>query len=83
MAEYGLCGLDCGACDYKKQGQCQGCLAMKGTSYFGECQWYHCCKEHGYENCGECEKYPCIYLYEALEMVNGLGAIHNLKKKKE
>ncbi|MBS7528808.1 DUF3795 domain-containing protein [Fusibacter paucivorans] len=79
MDRFGLCGLECGICDYMKDGKCKGCHVMKGNSLFGECKWYRCCTEKGYEHCGKCNEFPCNELHTALKEVNGLAAIDNLK----
>lgn len=77
--KYGLCGIDCTQCGSFKEKECKGCHAMKGTSIYGHCQWYHCCNEKGMEHCGKCENFPCKELKLALEEVGALSAIDNLK----
>ena len=77
--DFGLCGLDCSKCGMFQGKKCKGCFAMKGTSFFGHCKWYHCCTEKGFEHCGQCADFPCAELYSALEEVGGVSAIDNLK----
>lgn len=76
--KFGLCGLDCSVCGMFQEKKCKGCRAMKGTSFFGYCKWYHCCMEKGFEHCGRCPSFPCAELHMALEEVGGLSAIDNL-----
>lgn len=77
--EFALCGLDCAKCGSFQNKECQGCQAMNGTSIYGRCEWYHCCKDKELEHCGQCDKFPCDGLKSALEAVGGLSAIDNLK----
>lgn len=77
--KYGLCGLDCSQCGIFQEKKCKGCHASQGTTFFGSCKWYHCCKEKGFEHCGQCYEYPCRGLYAALKEVGGLAAIDNLR----
>lgn len=75
----GLCGLDCSVCGSFLNNECRGCHAMGGTSIYGKCEWYHCCKDKELEHCGQCGSFPCKELKSALEAVGGLSAIENLK----
>ena len=75
----GLCGLNCAECGSFWNNECKGCRAMDGTSIYGKCEWYHCCKDKGLEHCGQCDSFPCKELNSALEAVVGLSAIDNLK----
>ncbi|ABX42524.1 DUF3795 domain-containing protein [Lachnoclostridium phytofermentans] len=76
--KFGLCGIDCTQCDSLQAKECMGCNAMQGFSFYGKCQWYHCCKDKGIEHCGKCEYFPCSDLKDALAEVGGLPAIDNL-----
>lgn len=77
--KFALCGLDCSKCGSFKNKECKGFHIMSGTSIYGRCEWYHCCKDKKLEHCGQCESFPCEGLKNALEMVGGLSAIENLK----
>lgn len=77
--KFALCGLDCSQCGSFQNKECNGCHTMNGTSIYGRCEWYHCCKDKKLEHCGQCDIFPCDGLKSALEMVGGLSAIENLK----
>lgn len=76
---FALCGLDCTKCGSFQNNECKGCHEMKGTSIYGKCEWYHCCKDNKLEHCGQCGTFPCDGLKNALKAVGGLSAIDNLK----
>jgi len=63
MKEYvlvGACGASCGLCPFHhKEGKefCGGCGSA--TRIKKGCPILQCCLSHGFETCGECEKYPC------------------------
>ena len=53
------CGLLCKWCTYKEPSNCQGCLAMSGKPFWGECDVAKCCIGKGFNHCGECDVFPC------------------------
>lgn len=77
--KFALCGLDCTKCGSFQNDECKGCHEMKGTSIYGICEWYHCCKDNDLEHCGQCGSFPCDGLKNAFTAVGGLYAIDNLK----
>ena len=53
------CGLLCDGCTYKQSHGCIGCLALKGKTFWGECDVAKCCIKNSYAHCGECPDVPC------------------------
>jgi hypothetical protein len=56
------CGLLCDGCTYKESHGCNGCIALKGNPFWGECPVAKCCQDKGYTHCGECSDIPCEIL---------------------
>ncbi len=55
---FSLCGLNCGLCGYRLQGNCSGCF--KGSSCAATCPRVPCSVRHGnLQYCFECPEYPC------------------------
>lgn len=59
------CCMICSECEYYPT-DCQGCGEIKGKAFWLEytggncCEIYNCCmNQKGYENCGQCEEFPC------------------------
>jgi len=59
-----ICGIDCDECKYKAENDCQGCRAIKGTPFWGECALYICAIKKNLPHCGKCEEFPCGMLKE-------------------
>jgi len=60
----GCCGIDCGLCPrYYTEGRskCPGCYGPNFIEVMGQaCSFITCCvKKRGFENCGECNDFPC------------------------
>jgi len=60
----GRCGVDCEACEYRKQTGCPGCQAAEGKLFWGECAVAKCCLGKGHDHCGQCQEFPCAMLNE-------------------
>ena len=82
-----VCGIDCDACKYKKEGNCEGCRVVAPK---GECVWggrcenlYDCAVvEKKLPHCGKCKEFPCQKLIDAHKNENPDGngiEIENLK----
>jgi hypothetical protein len=56
------CGLHCGACVFKDEYHCGGCIETNGHPFHGECPVAVCCQNRGYVHCGECSEIPCAQL---------------------
>ncbi len=55
---FSLCGLNCGLCGYRLQGNCSGCF--EGSSCATSCPRVPCSVRHGnLQYCFECPEYPC------------------------
>ncbi len=85
MAEIikGKCGTDCAACNFKEKTNCKGCIEMKGTLFWGECDIYACANKKGLEHCGMCEKLPCGDLSHYIETGHNPNRLRNLRKWKD
>ena len=53
------CGLLCDGCTYKNTHGCEGCIALNGKPFWGECPVAKCCQDKGFAHCGECHAIPC------------------------
>lgn len=53
----GYCGLACALCE--EITDCVGCK-QGGCPSKGQCKNYNCCNEKGYDNCCECDDFPCF-----------------------
>ena len=58
------CGLLCSWCAFKVSHGCQGCVALEGKPFWGECPVAKCCQDRGYAHCGQCGDIPCDILKE-------------------
>ncbi len=55
---FSLCGLNCGLCGFRLQGNCNGCF--KDSFCAVSCPRVPCSIEHGnLQYCFECPEYPC------------------------
>lgn len=50
----GVCGRDCGNCEFRREYGCGGCLETEGRPVWGECRVVRCCHGKGLAHCGEC-----------------------------
>lgn len=57
------CGLLCGACPYREQMNCAGCVHIEKPFWGDRCPVKACCEEKQHAHCGECEKFPCDLLH--------------------
>ena len=64
MTDFSVCGIDCGACRFLKEGKCAGCRRIAGKVFWGECELYLCNAEKNQEHCGKCGQFPCEKLKE-------------------
>ena len=53
------CGVYCEICSHREIIKCPGCFATDGKTFRGPCQIAKCCIEKKYENCSECNDFPC------------------------
>ena len=58
------CGIDCAACEFRKQMNCPGCHATEGKPFWGACTLALCSMEKGHDHCGHCQQFPCDTLTE-------------------
>lgn len=69
------CGLLCGACAYRKQTGCPGCVHMEKPFWGENCPVKDCCEGKGLAHCGACGEFPCALLeqfaYDAEQGDNG------------
>ena len=64
---FSLCGLNCGLCGYRLQGNCNGCF--KDSSCAAVCPMAPCSVRHGnLQYCFECPEYPCEHYDEYLQL---------------
>lgn len=80
MKNYGSCGINCESCNHKIDKECKGCKEMKGNPFWGECDWYVCSHEKGFEHCCCCSDFACDRLVEAVCGEGATDAINNLKE---
>ncbi len=62
MDNMSVCGTDCPECYCYAEKMCPGCNECAGRVFHCggvECAIYHCCKDHGFGDCGECDGVPC------------------------
>ena len=64
LAVQSRCGLLCDGCAFKQSHGCEGCVALNGKPFWGECPVAKCCQDKGYTHCGECPDIPCETLRE-------------------
>lgn len=53
------CGLHCDICTHREALSCPSCLAADGEMFWGTCQLAKCCMENKYDNCSQCDEFPC------------------------
>ena len=82
MANYSVCGIDCDTCKFKAEQNCEGCKALRGKVFWGECELYKCSSDKGNEHCGMCSDFPCKKLQEWASSENP-ERIDNLRQLKE
>ncbi len=58
----GMCGAYCGACEWREQTGCLGCLAAQGEMFWGTCTVARCVIDKGIQHCGLCADVPCATL---------------------
>ena len=58
------CGNYCGACAWRESVGCEGCKAVGGVPFWGECDKAKCCIGKGLPHCGGCKELPCALLRE-------------------
>ncbi len=68
-----ICGLDCGECGMREQGQCKGCVETGGQPFGGTCMIAVCCGEKGCINCGKSFEAPCRIKEQLIAEFNALG----------
>lgn len=61
---YSVCGIDCNACKFKGDKKCEGCYAIQGKVFWGQCELYTCCKDRDLIHCGKCNEFPCDKLQQ-------------------
>lgn len=75
---FSLCGLNCGLCGYRLQGNCNGCF--KDSSCAKVCLMAPCSVEHGHlQYCFECPEYPCKH-YDGFDSYDTLVLHRNQRK---
>ena len=53
------CGLHCDICTFREAMNCPSCLYANGDMFWGTCQIANCCKEKKFDNCSQCDEFPC------------------------
>lgn len=81
MADYSICGIDCGSCKFQKEQHCTGCKNSKGKVFWGICELYNCNADKNQAHCGKCDDFPCEKLREwaASENQERIDNLRNLK----
>ena len=75
---FSLCGLNCGLCGYRLQGNCNGCF--KDSSCAAVCPMAPCSVRHGnLQYCFECPEYPCEH-YDGFDSYDTLVLHRNQRK---
>ncbi len=75
---FSLCGLNCGLCGYRLQGNCNGCF--KDSFCAVSCPRVPCSIEHGnLQYCFECHEYPCRH-YDGFDSYDTLVLHRNQRK---
>ncbi len=75
---FSLCGLNCGLCGYRLQGNCHGCF--KDSFCASMCPMAPCSVRHGnLQYCFECPEYPCKH-YEGFDSYDTLVLHRNQRK---
>ncbi len=75
---FSLCGLNCGLCGYRLQGNCNGCF--KDSFCAKVCPMAPCSVKHGgLQYCFECPEYPCRH-YDGFDSYDTLVLHRNQRK---
>ena len=75
---FSLCGLNCGLCGYRLQGNCNGCF--KDSFCAAQCPMAPCSVKHGnLQYCFECPEYPCKH-YDGFDSYDTLVLHRNQRK---
>ena len=75
---FSLCGLNCGLCGYRLQGNCNGCF--KDSFCAAICPMAPCSVKHGnLQYCFECPEYPCKH-YDGFDSYDTLVLHRNQRK---
>ena len=75
---FSLCGLNCGLCGYRLQGNCNGCF--KDSFCAKVCSMAPCSVKHGgLQYCFECPEYPCRH-YDGFDSYDTLVLHRNQRK---
>ncbi len=75
---FSLCGLNCGLCGFRLQGNCNGCF--KDSFCAARCQMAPCSVRHGnIQYCFECPEYPCKH-YDGFDSYDTLVLHRNQRK---
>ncbi len=75
---FSLCGLNCGLCGYRLQGNCNGCF--KDSFCAAVCPMAPCSVKHGnLQYCFECDEYPCKH-YDGFDSYDTLVLHRNQRK---
>ncbi|MBR3476288.1 MAG: DUF3795 domain-containing protein [Candidatus Methanomethylophilaceae archaeon] len=75
---FSLCGLNCGLCGFRLQGNCNGCF--KDSFCAPRCQMAPCSVRHGnLQYCFECPEYPCKH-YDGFDSYDTLVLHRNQHK---
>ncbi len=75
---FSLCGLNCGLCGYRLQGNCNGCF--KDSPCAKTCPMAPCSVRHGnLEYCFECPEYPCGH-YDGFDSYDTLVLHRNQRR---
>lgn len=80
------CGILCFECDYREECHCPTCHKTNGRPFHGECRVAMCSIKKGFEDCSECDEFPCDLLNEfAYDKEHGDNGkrIEQLKELKE
>ena len=75
---FSLCGLNCGLCGFRLQGNCSGCF--KDSFCAVQCPMVRCSINHGnLQHCFECPEYPCRH-YDGFDGYDTLVLHRNQRK---
>lgn len=75
---FSLCGLNCGLCGFRLQGNCSGCF--KDSFCAVQCPMVPCSINHGnLQHCFECPEYPCKH-YDGFDGYDTLVLHRNQRK---
>ena len=83
------CGLYCGICSDKINGECHGCgceCGCAGIWHFEHCNIAKCVNSRDLESCADCEELPCTLLIQFTNdpiWTTHSVCIENLRRRKE